>query len=112
MQLRELFQTAEGKARGAQERLGNLLGNPDTNPGTKTFQPAQYAQMQGAYQQVYNEAQEPLYLLHAVQTAVQSLESNPQEQIDFQQLTRQSFAQGQRSISQPGYPSESTWAGR
>ncbi len=112
MQLRELFQTAEGKARGVQEHLGNLLGNPDTNPGSKTFQPAQYAQMQGAYQQVYYEAQEPLYLLHAVQTAVQSLESNPQEQIDFQQLTRQSFAQGQQSISQPGYPSESTWAGR
>ena len=112
MQLRGLFETAEGKARGVQERLGNLLGNPDTNPGSKTFQPAQYAQMQGAYQQVYYEAQEPLYLLHAVQTAVQSLESNPQEQIDFQQLTRQSFAQGQRSISQPGYPSESTWAGR
>jgi TPM domain len=112
MQLRGLFETAEGKARGVQERLGNLLGNPDTNPGSKSFQPAQYAQMQGAYQQVYYEAQEPLYLLHAVQTAVQRLESNPQEQIDFQQLTRQSFAQGQRSISQPGYPSESTWAGR
>src|SRR5437588_1246539 len=112
MQLRELFETAEGKARGVQERLGNLLGNPDTNPGSKTFQPAQYAQMQGAYQQVYYEAQEPLYLLHAVQTAVQMLESNPQERIDFQQLTRQSFAQGQQSISQPGYPSESTWAGR
>src|SRR5947209_93680 len=112
MQLRELFQTAEGKARGAQERLVNLLGNPDTNPGSKTFQPAQYAQMQGAYQQAYYEAQEPLYLLHAVQTAVQMLESNPQQQIDFQQLTRQSFAQGQQSISQPGYPSESTWAGR
>ncbi|HYU73257.1 MAG TPA: TPM domain-containing protein [Ktedonobacteraceae bacterium] len=112
MQLRGLFETAEGKARGVQERLGNLLGNPDTNPGSKTFQPAQYAQMQGAYQQVYYEAQEPLYLLHAVQTAVQRLESNPQEQIDFQQLATQSFAQGQRSISQPGYPSESTWAGR
>ena len=112
MQLRGLFETAEGKARGVQERLGNLLGNPDSNPGTKTFQPAQYAQMQGAYQQVYYEAQEPLYLLHAVQTAVQMLESNPQEQIDFQQLTRQSFAHGQQSISQTGYPSESTWAGR
>src|SRR6266568_8542508 len=112
MQLRGLFETAEGKARGVQEHLGNLLGNPDTNPGSKTFQPAQYAQMQAAYQQVYYEAQEPLYLLHAVQTAVQRLESNPQEQIDFQQLATQSFAQGQRSISQPGYPSESTWAGR
>lgn len=112
MQLRGLFETAEGKARGVQERLGNLLGNPDTNPGSRTFQPAQYAQMQGAYQQVYYEAQEPLYLLHAVQTAVQRLEGNPQEQIDFQQLTRQSFAQGQQSIPQAGYPSESTWAGR
>jgi hypothetical protein len=112
MQLRGLFETAQGKARGVQERLGNLLGNPDTNPGSKTLQPAQYAQMQGAYQQVYYEAQEPLYLLHALQTAVQRLESNPQEQIDFQQLTRQSFAQGQRSIPQAGYPSESTWAGR
>ena len=112
MQLRELFQTAEGKARGVQERLGNLLGNPDTNPGSKTFQPAQYAQMQGAYQQVYYEAQEPLYLLHALQTAVQRLESNPQEQIDFQQLTTQSLAQGQQGISRPGYSSQSTWSGR
>jgi hypothetical protein len=112
MQLRGLFETAEGKARRVQERLGNLLGNPDTNPGSKTFQPAQYAQLQGAYQEVYNEAQEPQYLLHAVQTAVQRLESNPQEQIDFQRLTTQSLAQGQRSISRPGYSSESTWAGR
>jgi hypothetical protein len=109
-QLRGLFESAEGKVSRVQERLGNLLGNPDTNPGTQTFQPAQYAQMQGAYQQVYNEAQEPEYLLHAVQTAVQRLESNPQEQIDFQQLTMQS--QGQRSISRPGYSSGSTWAGR
>ena len=99
MQLRGLFETAEGKARRAQERLGNLLGNPDTNPSSKTFQPTQYAQMQGAYQEVYNEAQEPQYLLHAVQTAVQRLESNPQAQIDFQQLATQSLAQGQRGIS-------------
>ena len=112
MQLRGLFETAQGKARGVQERLGNLLGNPDTNPGSKTLHSAQYAQMQGAYQQVYYEAQEPLYLLHALQTAVQRLESNPQEGIDFQELTRQSFAQGQRSIPQAGYSSESTWAGR
>jgi len=112
MQLRGLFETAEGKARRVQERLGNLLGNPDTNPSSKTFQPTQYGQMQGAYQEVYNEAREPQYLLHAVQTAVQRLESNPQAQIDFQQLATQSLAQGQRGISQPGYPSESTWAGR
>jgi hypothetical protein len=111
-QLRGLFETAEGKARRVQEGLGNLLGNPDTNPGSKTLQPTQYAQMQGTYQEVYNEAQEPEYLLHAVQTAVQRLESNPQEQIDFQQLATQSFAQGQRGISPPGYSSESTWAGR
>jgi hypothetical protein len=112
MQLRGLFETAEGKARVVQEHLGNLLGNPDTNPGSRPFQPAQYGQMQGAYQQAYYEAQEPLSSLYAVQTAVQRLESNPQEQIDFQQLTSQSFAQGQRSISPPGYSSESTWAGR
>ncbi len=112
MQLRGLFETAEEKARRVQERLGNLLGNPDTNPSSKTFQPTQYAQMQGAYQEVYNEAQEPEYLLHAVQTAVQRLESNPQEQIDFQQLTTQSLAQGQQGISRPGYSSESTWSGR
>jgi len=112
MQLRGLFETAEEKARRVQERLGNLLGNPDTNPSSKTFQPTQYAQMQGAYQEVYNEARESQYLLHAVQTAVQRLESNPQAQIDFQQLTTQSFAQGQRGISRPGYSSESTWAGR
>jgi TPM domain len=112
MQLRGLFETAKGKASRVQERLGNLLGNPDTNPSSKTFQPTQYAQMQGAYQEVYNEAQEPEYLLHAVQTAVQRLESNPQEQIDFQQLTTQSLAQGQQGISRPGYSSQSTWSGR
>jgi hypothetical protein len=112
MQLRGLFETAEGKTRSVQERLGNLLGNPDTNPSSKTFQPTQYAQMQGAYQEVYNEAQEPQYLLHAVQTAVQRLESNPREQIDFQQLTAQGLAQGQWGISPPGYSSESSWSGR
>ncbi|MGI9057553.1 MAG: hypothetical protein ACR2H5_03160 [Ktedonobacteraceae bacterium] len=112
MQLRGLFETAEGKARGVQEHLGNLLGNPATNPDGKDFQLIQYSQMHGAYQEVYNEAQEPQYLLLAVQTAVQRLESNPQAQIDFQQLTAQSLAQGQQGISQPGYPSESSWAGR
>src|SRR5947209_854142 len=112
MQLRGLFETAEGKARRVQERLGNLLGNPGTNPGSNTLQPTQYGQMQGAYQEVYNEAQEPENLLHAVQTAVQRLESNPQEQIDFQQLTTQSLVQGQHGISRPGYSSESSWSGR
>lgn len=111
-QLRGLFGATQEKARIVQERLGNLLGNPDTNPGSNTLQPTQYGQVQGAYQEVYNEAQEPEYMLHAVQIAVQRLESNPQEQIDFQQLATQSLAQGQRGISPPGYSSESTWAGR
>src|SRR6266567_3600969 len=95
-----------------QEPFLHLGSNFSGKMTAADFQQTQYAQMQGAYQEVYNEAQEPQYLLHAVQTAVQRLESNPQEQIDFQQLTTQSLAQGQRGISQPGYPSESTWAGR
>ena len=112
MQLGGLFGNAQEKTRRVQERLGNLLGNPDTNPGSNTVEPSQYMRMQGAYQEVYNEAQEPQYLLQVVQTAVQRLESNPQEQIDFQQLTTQGFAQGQQGISQPGYSSESSWSGR
>jgi uncharacterized membrane protein YgcG len=112
MQLRGLFETAQGKARGVQERLGNLLGNPDTNPGSKTLRLEHYVQMQRDYQEVYNEAQEPQYLLHAAETAVQRLERNPQEQIDFQQLTAQGLPQEYRRISQSGYSSESTWSGR
>ena len=110
-QLSGLFETAKEKASRVQERLGNLLGNPDTNPSRKTFQFEHYAQMQRAYQEVYQEAQEPQYLLHAVETAVQRLERNPQEQIDFQQLTTQGLPQGHRRISRPGYSSESTWSG-
>ncbi|HYK87085.1 MAG TPA: hypothetical protein VEV19_17070 [Ktedonobacteraceae bacterium] len=91
MQLGHLFGEAQEKTRRVQEHLGNLLGNPDTNPGSNTVQPSQYMRMQGAYQEVYNEAQEPQYLLQFVQAAVQRLESNPQEQIDFQQLTTQGF---------------------
>ena len=111
-QLRGLFEAAKEKASRVQERLGNLLGNPDTNPGGRTLQVEQYAQMQRGYQEVYNEAQEPWYLLRAVETAVQRLERNPQEQIDFQQLTAQGLPQGQHYISPPGYSSESTWSGR
>jgi hypothetical protein len=111
-QLSGLFETAKEKASSVQERLGNLLGNPDTNPSRKTFQLEHYAQMQRAYQEVYSEAQEPQYLLHAVETAVQRLERNPQEQIDFQQLTTQGLSQGHRRISRPGSSSESTWSGR
>ena len=111
-QLRGLFETAKEKASTVQERLGNLLSNPDTNPDSKSLQPAYYAQMQRIYQEIYNEAQEPEYLLHAVETAVQMLERNPQEQINFQQLLAQGLPRGPRPISRPGYPSESTWSGR
>jgi hypothetical protein len=86
-QLRGLFETAKERTSRVQERLGSLLGNPDTNPGGKILQPEQYAQIEHAYQEIYNEAQEPESLLNAVETAVQRLERNPQEQIDFHQLT-------------------------
>ena len=111
-QLSGLFETAKEKASRVQENLGNLLGNPDTNPSSKTLQIEQYARMQRDYQEVYNEAQEPQYLLNAVEMIVQRLERNPQEQIDFQQLIRQGLPQGPGYISRPGYPSESTWSGR
>src|SRR5947209_1547987 len=111
-QLRGLFETAKEKASTVQERLGNLLSNPDTNPDSKSLQPAYYAQMQRLYQEIYNEAQEPQYLLHAVETAVQRLERNPQEQIDFHQLTTPGLQQEHPRISRPGYSSESTWQGR
>jgi hypothetical protein len=110
-QLSGLFETAKEKASRVQERLGNLLGNADTNPSSKPFQLEHYGQMQRAYQAVYSEAQEPLYLLHAVETAVQRLERNPHEQLDFQQLTMQGLPQGHQRISRPGYSSESTWPG-
>ncbi len=109
-QLSGLFETTKEKVGRVQERLGSLLGNPDTNPSRKTFQLEHYAQMQHAYQEVYSEAQEPQYLLHAVETAVQRLERNPQEQIDFQQLTTQGLPRGYGRISRPGSSSESTWS--
>jgi len=111
-QLSRLFEAAQEKASRVQERLGNLLGNPATNPNSKTLQLEHYAQMQRDYQEVYNEAQEPQYLLNAAETAVQRLERNPHEQIDFQQLTTQGLPQGYRPISRSGYSSESTWSGR
>jgi hypothetical protein len=111
-QLSAVFETAKEKVSRVQERLGNLLGNPDTNPSSKPFPLEGYGQMQRAYQAVYRQGQEPLYLLHALETAVQRLERNPHEQIDFQQLTRQGLPQGQRRISQPGSSSESPWSGR
>jgi hypothetical protein len=109
-QLSALFETAKEKASNPQERLGNLLGNPDTNPSGKTFRLEHYAQMQRAYQEVYSLAQEPMYLLHAIETAVQRLEKNPQEEIDFQQLTMHGLSQGNRRISQPGSSLESPWS--
>jgi hypothetical protein len=105
-QLSALFETAKEKASVPQERLGNLLSNPDTNPGNKTLQIEHYAQIQRAYQEVYSQAQEANYLLHAVETAVQSLERNPQEHIDFQQLTMQALSLGHQHFSRPGFSSE------
>ncbi|HEV2659647.1 MAG TPA: hypothetical protein VGU68_03560, partial [Ktedonobacteraceae bacterium] len=104
-QLRGLFENAQEKANRVQENLGNLLGNPDSNPTSATLQAKQYAWMQRSYQEVYNEAREPRSLLNAVETAVQRLERNPHEQIDFQQLLAQGYSQGQQSIARPGYSS-------
>jgi hypothetical protein len=108
-QLSTIFENAKEKARIPQERLGSLLGNPEADPSARTSRLEHYAQLQRAYQEVYNQAQEPLSALHAVETAVQRLESNPQEQIDFHQLAMQGLFQGNR-ISQPGSSSESAWS--
>ncbi len=102
-QLRGLFENAREKTNRVQENLGNLLGNPDTNPNSATLQPKQYAWMQRSYQEVYNEGREPRYLLNAVETAVQRLERNPHDQIEFQQLVAQGYSQGR--IARPGYSS-------
>ena len=107
-QLQGVFANVQEEANRVQEHLGNLLGNPDSNPNTATMRPEQYGQMQRNYQMIYNEAQEPLQLLHGIETAVQRLESNPQEPVNFQQLR----AQSSQRISPPGYSSESTWSGR
>jgi CTP:molybdopterin cytidylyltransferase MocA len=103
--LSALFETAKEKASVPQERLGNLLSNPDANPSSKILQVEHYAQMQRAYQEVYSQAQEAHSLLQVVETAVQRLERNPQEQIDFQQLTMQSLSQGHQRISRPDFSS-------
>ncbi len=110
-QLRGLFESAQEKASRAQEDLGNLLSNPDTNPNNMMLQSQHYAWMQRSYQEVDNEGQEPRYLLNVVETAVQRLERNPQEQIDFQQLLAQGSSQGQQGIARPGSSSESIWSG-
>ena len=103
-QLQNLFESAKAKESSVEERLGNLLSSPDTNLGSKTPQVERYQQMQRAYQQVYNEAQEPQYLLQGVETAVDRLEKNPQEQLDFRRLLASGSSEG--SISRPGYPSQ------
>ena len=100
-QLHNLFETSKEKQSRAEEHLGNLLSNPATNLTGKVAQADQYAQAQRAYQQLYNEAQEPQYLLQGVGTAVDRLERNPQEPIDFRQLLASGSAQ--RGISQPEY---------
>ena len=107
-QLQGAFANAQEEANRVQEHLGNLLGNPDSNPNTAPLRPEQYQQVQRNYQMIYNEAQGPLQLLHGIETAVQQLERNPQEPVNFQQL----MAQGPQRISPPGYSSESTWSGR
>ncbi len=84
--LRGLFEAAKGHASNVQEGLGNLLGNPDTNPNTEGLPVERYGQMQRSYQQVRSVAQEPVQLLNTVETIVQRLEQNPHERIDFQQL--------------------------
>jgi hypothetical protein len=108
-QLSAVFGNVKEQARIPQERLGNLLSNPEANPNTRTSQIEHYAQLQRAYQEVYSEAQESMSTLHAVETAVQRLEGNPQEHIDFHQLTLQGSFQHNRRIAQPGSSSESTW---
>jgi hypothetical protein len=107
-QLQGAFASAQDEANRVQEHLGNLLGNPDSNPDTAGLRPEQYGQMQRNYQMIYNEGQEPLQLLHGVETAVQQLERNPQEPINFQRL----MARNSQRISPPGYSSESSWSGR
>jgi uncharacterized membrane protein YgcG len=107
-QLQGAFANVQEEANRVQEHLGNLLGNPDSNPNTATLRPEQYGQMQRNYQMIYNEAQGPLQLLHGIETTVQQLERNPQEPVNFRQL----MAQGPQRISPPGYSSESTWPGR
>lgn len=107
-QLNNLFQVAKEKTGIVQERLGNLLNNPDTNPNSNTLPPERYQQIQAAYQAMYNEAQEPQYLLQELENAVQRLERNPQEPVDFQRLAPSA---GQGTIPQLDYPSQSTWQG-
>ncbi len=85
--LRSLFQTAQGQQSRIEEHLGNLLSSLDAQPSGRGSQIDFYKRIQLNYQQVYNEAQGPKNLLQAVETAVTTLEQNPQAQINFRQLT-------------------------
>ena len=85
--LRALFQTAQGQQGRIEEHLGNLLSSLDARPSGNGPQIDYYKRMQLNYQQVYNEARGPQNLLQAVETAVTTLEQNPQAQINFRQLT-------------------------
>ncbi len=85
--LRALFQTAQGQQGRIEEHLGNLLSSLDARPNGNGPQIDYYKRMQLNYQQVYNEARAPQNLLQAVETAVTTLEQNPQAQINFRQLT-------------------------
>ncbi len=86
-QLQRLFEASKAKESRVEEHLGNLLSNPATNLDGKTTHVEQYTQMQRSYQQVYTEAQEPQYLQQGIESIVARLERNPQESIDFRQLT-------------------------
>lgn len=85
--LRALFQTAQGQQGRIEEHLGNLLSSLDARPNGSGPQVDYYKRMQLNYQQVYNEARGPQNLLQGVETAVTTLEQNPQAQINFRQLT-------------------------
>ena len=85
--LRALFQTAQGQQGRIEEHLGNLLSSLDARPNGNGPQIDYYKRMQLNYQQVYNEARGSQNLLQAVETAVTTLEQNPQAQINFRQLT-------------------------
>ncbi len=85
--LRSLFQTAQGQQSRIEEHLGNLLSSLNAPSNPNAPQVDYYKRMQLNYQQVYNEARGPQNLLQAVETAVTTLEQNPQAQINFRQLT-------------------------
>ncbi len=99
--LRSLFQTAQGQQGRIEEHLGNLLSSLDARPAGSKPQVDYYKRMQLNYQQVYNEARGPQNLLQGVETAVTTLEQNPQAHINFRQLTMLNTSQA--DVVQQGY---------